>query len=313
MIERTRTDNQSSVREFFLMGFSDDHVTQCLHFVMFLLIYLAAMAGNLLIIIVVILNHQLHTPMYFFLLNLSLTDICYITATVPKSMAVSLTDNKIITFPGCIAQVFLVITSACSESFLLTIMAYDRYIAICHPLQYSLMLNWDVCNQMTVTSWVSSLLYSLLQTVITFQLNFCGPNIIGQFFCDIPQLQKISCTDIKVHQILIWIFALIVGSFCVGCIFSSYGYIISDVLKIPSLEGRYKAFSTCSPHLTVFSLFMTTAFFSYLRPKSLSFPIIDLLSAVAYTVLPPILNPIIYCLRNKDIQAAVWKIISKIK
>ncbi|XP_034278709.1 olfactory receptor 14A16-like [Pantherophis guttatus] len=313
MIERTRTGNQSSVREFLLMGFSDDHVTQCLHFVMFLFIYLVAMAGNLLIIIVVILNHQLHTPMYFFLVNLSLTDICYITTTVPKSMAVSLTDNKIITFPGCIAQVFLVITSACSEIFLLTIMAYDRYIAICHPLQYSLMLNWDTFNQMTVTSWISSLLYSSLQTVITFQLNFCGPNTIGQFFCDIPQLQKISCTDIKVNQILIWIFGLIVGSFCVGFIFASYGYIISAVLKIPSVEGRYKAFSTCSPHLTVFSLFMSTAFFSYLRPKSLSFPIIDLLSAVAYTVLPPILNPIIYCLRNKDIQAAVLKITLKIK
>ncbi|XP_015672583.1 olfactory receptor 14A16-like [Protobothrops mucrosquamatus] len=313
MIERTGTGNQSSVREFLLMGFSDDHDVQCLHFVMFLVIYLVAITGNLLIIVVVILNHQLHTPMYFFLINLSLTDICYITTTVPKSMAVSLTDNKLISFPGCVAQVFLVITSACSEIFLLTIMAYDRYIAICHPLQYSLMLNWDTFNQMTVTSWVSSLLYSSLQTVITFQLSFCGPNTIGQFFCDIPQLQKISCTDIKVNQILIWIFALIVGSFCIGFIFASYGYIISAVLKIPSVEGRYKAFSTCSPHLAVFSLFMSTAFFSYLRPKSLSFPTIDLLSAVSYTVLPPILNPIIYCLRNKDIQAAVWKIISKIK
>ncbi|KAM3823705.1 olfactory receptor 14A16-like [Vipera latastei] len=313
MIERTGTGNQSSVREFILMGFSDDHDVQCLHFVMFLVIYLVAITGNLLIIIVVILNHQLHTPMYFFLINLSVTDICYITTTVPKSMAVSLTDNKIITFPGCVAQVFLVITSACSEIFLLTIMAYDRYIAICHPLQYHLMLNWDSFNQMTVTSWVSSLLYSSLQTVVTFQLSFCGPNRIGQFFCDIPQLQKISCTDIKVNQILIWIFGLIVGSFCIGFIFASYSYIISAVLKIPSVEGRYKAFSTCSPHLAVFSLFMSTALFSYMRPKSLSFPTIDLLSAVSYTVLPPIMNPIIYCLRNKDIQAAVWKITSKIK
>ncbi|XP_025031352.1 olfactory receptor 14A16-like [Python bivittatus] len=204
--------NQSTVMEFLLMGFSDDHNVQLLHFVMFLFTYLVAFTGNVLIIFVVILNHHLHTPMYFFLVNLSLTDICYITTTVPKSMAVSLTNNKMITFPGCVAQVFLVITSVCSELSLLTIMAYDRvcselslltimaydrYVAICHPLQYSFILNWDTCNQMAVTSWVSCLLYTSLQTVMTFQLNFCGPNTIGQFFCNIPQLLKISCTDTK--------------------------------------------------------------------------------------------------------------------
>ncbi|KAM6448960.1 olfactory receptor 14A16-like [Liasis olivaceus] len=305
--------NQSTVMKFLLMGFSDDHDVQLLHFVMFLFTYLVAFTGNLLIIFVVILNHHLHTPMYFFLVNLSLTDICYITTTVPKSMAVSLTNNKIITFPGCVAQVFLVITSVCSELSLLTIMAYDRYVAICHPLQYSLILNWDSCNQMAVTSWISCLLYTSLQTVMTFQLKFCGPNTIGQYFCNIPQLLKISCTDTKVNQILIWVFGFIVPSFCIGFIFTSYGYIIAAVLKIPSAEGRYKAFSTCSPHLTVFSLFISSAFFSYMRPKSLSFPTLDLLSAVSYTVLPPVLNPIIYSFRNKDIQAAVWKLTSQIK
>ncbi|XP_063159053.1 olfactory receptor 14A16-like [Candoia aspera] len=313
MIEGTRMANKSTVREFHLMGFSDDHDVQCLHFVMFLFIYLLALTGNVLIMLVVILNHHLHTPMYFFLVNLSLTDICYITTTVPKSMAVSLTDNKIITFPGCVAQVFLIVTCTGSEVALLTFMAYDRYVAICHPLQYSLILNWDTCNQMAVSSWVSCLLYSSLQTVITFQLNLCGPNMIGQFFCDIPQLQKISCSDTKVNEILNWIFGLLVGSFCIGFIFASYGYIISAVLKIPSVEGRSKAFSTCSPHLTVFSLFISTALFSYMRPKSLSFPTIDLLSAVSYAVLPPVLNPIIYSLRNKDIQAALWTLVSKIK
>ncbi|KAM6451703.1 olfactory receptor 14A16-like [Liasis olivaceus] len=303
--------NQTTLMQFLLMGFSDDHDVQLLHFVMFLFLYLVALTGNLLIIFIVILNHHLHTPMYFFLVNLSLTDICYITTTVPKSMAVSLTGNKIITFPGCVAQVFLVITSAVSELSLLTLMAYDRYIAICHPLQYSLILNWDTCNQMAVTSWVSCLLNASLQTVITFRLNFCGSNTIGQFFCDIPQLLQISCTDTKVNHILIWIISCIVDSFSTGFIFASYGYIISAVLKISSVEGRYKAFSTCSPHLIVFSLFMSTALFSYMRPKSLSFPTLDLLSAVSYTVLPPVLNPIIYSLRNKDIQAAVWKLTSK--
>ncbi|XP_063159050.1 olfactory receptor 14A16-like [Candoia aspera] len=313
MSERTGMANQSTVMEFLLMGFSDTRDGQRLHFVMFLFIYLVALTGNWIIVSVVILNHHLHTPMHFFLVNLSLTDICYITTTVPKSMAISLTDSKIITFLGCVAQIFLIVTSAFSELSLLTIMAYDRYVAICHPLQYNLILNWNTCNQMVVTSWISCLLYSSLQTVITFQLNFCGPNMIGQFFCDIPQLQKISCSDTKVNEILIWIFGLLVGSFCIGFIFASYGYIISAVLKIPSVEGRSKAFSTCSPHLTVFSLFISAALFSYMRPKSLSFPTIDLFSAVLYTVMPPVLNPIIYSLRNKDIQAAVWKLTSTIK
>ncbi|KAM6448959.1 olfactory receptor 14A16-like [Liasis olivaceus] len=300
--------NQSIVTEFLLMGFFDDHDMQLLHFVMFLSIYLIALTGNLLIVIVVILNQHLHTPMYFFLVNLSLTDICYITATVPKSMAVSLTNNKVIIFSGCVAQVFLVVTCAVSEVALLTIMAYDRYIAICNPLQYSFILNWDTCNQMAAASWISSLVHASLQTVLTFQLNVCGPNMIEQFFCDIPQLHKISCTDAKVNQILAWIIASVVDTFSTGIIFASYGCIISAVLKIPSVAGRCKVFSTCIPHLTVFSLFITTALFSYMRPKSLSSPTIDVLSAVLYTVLPPTLNPIIYSLRNKDFQAAVWKL-----
>ncbi|XP_015745943.2 putative olfactory receptor 14L1 [Python bivittatus] len=301
--------NQSTGIEFLLMGFSDDPDAQLLYFVMFLSIYLIGLIGNLLIVIVVILNHHLHTPMYFFLVNLSLTDVCYITTTVPKSMAVSLTDNKVIRFSGCVAQVFLVMVFAGSEIALLTIMAYDRYVAICHPLQYNLILNWDTCNKMAAASWISSLVHASLQTVLTFQLNFCGPNMIDQFFCDIPQLLKISCTDAKVNQILIWILACIVDSLITGFVFASYGYIISAVLKVPSVEGRCKVFSTCSPHLTVFSVFIITALFSYVRPNSLSSPTIDLLSAVLYTVLPPTLNPIIYSLRNREIQAAVKRIV----
>uniref|UniRef100_A0A8C6XDJ2 Olfactory receptor n=1 Tax=Naja naja TaxID=35670 RepID=A0A8C6XDJ2_NAJNA len=303
--------NESIITEFLLMGFSDDHDIQILYFVMFLIIYLLALMGNVLLLVAVILNHHLHSPMYFFLVNLSFSDVCFISTMIPKAMAASLTNNRQISYAGCAAQVFSVFTFGGSELSLLTVMAYDRYVAICHPLQYTLMMNWDACLQMAAASWISNLIHALLQTILTFRLNFCKFNIIEQFFCDIPHLQKISY--IKINQILIWIFGLIVGSFCVGFIFASYGYIISAVLRIPSVEGRHKAFSTCSPHLTVFSLFMSTAFFSYLRPKSLSFPIIDLLSAVAYTVLPPILNPIIYCLRNKDIQGAVWKITSKIK
>ncbi|XP_061447900.1 olfactory receptor 14C36-like [Rhineura floridana] len=305
--------NQSTVTEFLLMGFSKNQDEQILYFVMFLCIYLIALVGNFLIIAAIALNHQLHAPMYFFLVNLSLTDIGYITTTIPKSMVASLTDNRLISFAGCAAQVFLIISFAGSEIALLTVMAYDRYIAICRPLQYRLIMNWDACTQMAAASWISTLIYSSVQTSANFKLDFCGTNIIGQYFCDIPQLQKISCSNTKVNQILLFVTAIPLDTFCVGLIFASYGNIFSAVLRIPSVQGRYKAFSTCTPHLTVFSLFMTTASFSYMRPKSLSTPTVDLISAVLYTVLPPVLNPIIYSFRNKDIQEAVWKIQKKIK
>ncbi|XP_061447903.1 olfactory receptor 14A16-like [Rhineura floridana] len=304
--------NQSTVTAFLLMGFSNDRDEQILYFVMFLCIYLIALVGNFLIIIAVALNPEFHTPMYFFLVNLSLTDIGYITVTIPKSMASSLTDNRLISFAGCVAQVFFFQAFAGSELALLTIMAYDRYVAICHPLQYQLIMNWNACTQMAAASWISTLIHASLQTSVTFTLDFCRSNIIGLYFCDIPQLIKISCTNTKVNQILIFVIAIPVDLFCVGIIFASYGYIFSAVMRIPSVQGRYKAFSTCTPHLTVFSLFVTTAWFSYLRPKTLSSPIVDLVSAVLYTVLQPVLNPIIYSLRNKDIQEAVWKIPKKI-
>nr|XP_034958807.1 olfactory receptor 14A16-like [Zootoca vivipara] len=300
--------NKSTVTEFLLMGFSSDREGELFYPVIFLSIYLIALVGNFLIIIAVALNHKLHTPMYFFLVNLSLSDICYISTTIPKSIAASLSDDKRISFAGCVTQVFLVFTFAGSELVLLTIMAYDRYVAICHPLQYELIMNWDACIQMAAVSWISNPIHSSLHTIITFRLDFCGSNIIGQYFCDIPQLLKISCTDTKLNQILIFAFAIILNLFCGGFIFVSYGYIFSAVLRIPSVQGRYKAFSTCIPHLTVFSLFIITAVFSYMRPEELSSTMMDLLSAVLYNVLPPLLNPIIYSFRNKDIQEAVLKI-----
>ncbi|XP_034957497.2 olfactory receptor 14A16-like [Zootoca vivipara] len=305
--------NQSTVTEFILMGFSSDPEEQFLYFVIFLSIYLIALVGNFLITVAVALNHKLHTPMYFFLVNLSLSDICYISTTIPKSIAASLSDDKRISFAGCVAQVFLVVTFGGSELALLTIMAYDRYVAICHPLQYELIMNWDACIQMAAASWISNLIHSSFHTITTFRLHFCGSNIIGQYFCDIPQLLKISCTDTKLNQILIFAFGITLASFGGGFIFVSYGYIFSAVLRIPSVQGRYKAFSTCIPHLTVFSLFISTDLFSYMSPKAFSSTTMDLLSAVLYTVLPPLLNPIIYSFRNKDIQEAVLKIPKRIR
>ncbi|XP_053120440.1 olfactory receptor 14A16-like [Hemicordylus capensis] len=305
--------NQSSVTEFLLVGFSSDRDIQILHFVMFLSIYLLALIGNSLIITVVALNQNLHTPMYFFLANLSLSDVCYISTTVPKSMATSLTNNKLIPFSGCVAQVFLVVTFVSLEFVLLTVMAYDRYVAICHPLRYRLIMTWDACIQMAAASWFGSLIHAVLQTSITFRLNFCRSNIIEQFFCDIPQVQKISCTDTQANVVLIFVLGFILDSFFFVFIFVSYGYILSFVMKIPSVQGRCKAFSTCIPHLTVFSLFIIPGVFSYMRPKALSTPMMDLVSAVLYTILLPLMNPIIYSLRNKDIKVALLKLPKKLQ
>nr|XP_008114752.1 PREDICTED: olfactory receptor 14A16 [Anolis carolinensis] len=305
--------NRTSVTEFLLMEFSDDYGMQILHYVMFLFVYIIAVVGNLIILLAVVLNNNLQTPMYFFLANLSLSDICFISTTVPKSIATSVANNRLISFAGCVAQVFLVITFTGSESTLLTIMAYDRYVAICKPLQYNIIMNRAVCIQMAAASWIFNLVHAALHTSMTFLLNFCGSNFIQQYFCDIPQLQKISCTDTRTHQILIFALGMILDSSIGGSIFVSYGYILSAVLRIPTAQGRYKAFSTCTPHLLVFTLFMVTAVFSYMRPKSLSSPTVDLISAVLYTVLPPVLNPIIYSLRNKDIQEAMKKMPKQIK
>ncbi|XP_060111056.1 olfactory receptor 14A16-like [Heteronotia binoei] len=312
MAVKNQLANQSSVEVFLLMTFSDDRDMQILHFVIFLSTYFLAVIGNSLIVIAVALNHHLHTPMYFFLVNLSLIDTCVISTTVPKSMAISLTNNKHISFSGCVSQIFFVVMFVTAELAILTVMAYDRYVAICHPLQYRLIMNWDACAQMAAATWISSAMHAVLETAVTFRLSFCGLNVIEQFFCDIPQLQKISCTDTKVNERIL-ILGLIMDSFMFVFIFVSYGYIFSTVLKIPSVQGRHKAFSTCTPHLAVFSLFIITAVFSYMRPKALSSPTLDLISAVVYTVLPPLLNPIIYSLRNKDIQKGMWKIPLQIK
>ncbi|KAM6448961.1 olfactory receptor 14A16-like [Liasis olivaceus] len=303
--------NQSTVTDFLLMAFSDDRDIQILSFVMFLVIYLLALIGNFLLVVAVILNHHLHAPMYFFLVNLSFSDVCFISTMIPKAMATSLTNNKVISFVGCAAQVFSVFTFGGSELALLTIMAYDRYVAICHPLQYTLMMNWDACLQMATASWVSNLIHALLHTTLTFRLNFCKLHIVEQFFCDVPHLQKISCSDTRISQFLIWVIGITVDLFCSGFIFVSYGYIFSAVLKIPSVQGRYKAFSTCTPHLIVFSLFLSSGMFAYMRPQTLSFHTLDLFSTVLYTVLPPLLNPLIYSFRNKDIQEAVWRMLKK--
>nr|XP_056720419.1 olfactory receptor 14C36-like [Euleptes europaea] len=299
--------NQTTVTEFVLLGFANLRELQILHFAVFLSIYLVALVGNVLLVTAVVQNHHLHSPMYFFLVNLSIVDACYISTTVPKSMANSLMGSKHISVPGCVTQVFLVIMFASAELFLLTAMAYDRYAAICHPLRYQLIMNWTLCFQMAAVCWVTAVIIAAVATGNTFALRFCQSNLIEQYFCDVPQLLKISCTDTSTAQSFVFASTLSLGSFCFTFIFVSYGYIFSAVFKIQSGHGRQKVLSTCTPHLTVFCLFFFTASFSYVRPKALSSPTVDLLAAVLYTVLPPIMNPIIYSMRNKDIQLALGR------
>ncbi|XP_039357772.1 olfactory receptor 14A16-like [Mauremys reevesii] len=304
--------NQTIVTEFLLLGFSDMQEEQILHFLVFLVIYLAAMVGNLLLITVIALDQSLHTPMYFFLGNLSFLDLCYISVTVPKSMADSLTNNRLISFSGCVTQVFLVVTFAGAELVFLTVMAYDRYIAICRPLHYKVIMNRGACAQMAVSSWISSMICSVLQTANTFRLHFCRSNVIAQFFCDIPQLLKISCSDTHANVIVLIVLVSLGDVVCFLLIIVSYIHIFSTVLRIPSEQGRYKVFSTCIPHLVVFCLFISTASFTYMRPRSMSSTSLDLMAAVLYCVVPPLMNPIIYSLRNKEIKASLWKMIGRL-
>ncbi|KAM9593280.1 olfactory receptor 14A16-like [Morphnus guianensis] len=302
--------NSSSITEFLLLAFADTRELQLLHFWVFLGIYLAALLGNSLIITAVACDHRLHTPMNFFLLNLSLLDLDSISTTVPKAMANSLWDNRAISYAGCASQLFLFVSLMSAEYFLLTVMAYDRYVAICKPLHYGTLLGSRACVHMAAAAWGSGFLNSLLHTANTFSVPLCQGNAVDQFFCEIPQILKLACSDAYLREVGV----LVVGvCFVFGCfdfIVLSYVQIFRAVLRIPSEQGQHKAFSTCIPHLAVVSLFVSTGMFAYLKPPSISSPSLDLLVAVLYSVVPPALNPLIYSMRNHEIKDALRKLIT---
>ncbi|XP_074428078.1 olfactory receptor 14J1-like [Larus michahellis] len=300
--------NSSSITQFLLLAFADTRELQLLHFGLFLGIYLAALLGNGLIITTIACDHRLHTPMYFFLLNLSILDLGSISTTVPKSMANSLWDTRAISYAVCIAQVFLFAFLVGAEFSLLTVMSYDRYVAICKPLHYGTLLGSRACVHMAAAAWGSGFLYALLHTANTFSLPLCQSNALDQFFCEIPQILKLSCADSYLREV-----GLLVVSFCLvfGCfvfIVLSYVQIFRAVLRIPSEQGRHKAFSTCLPHLSVVSLFVSTAMFAYLKPLSISSPVLDLAFSVLYSVVPPAVNPLVYSMRNQELKDALWKL-----
>lgn len=303
--------NQTSVDEFILFGLSDNTTVQVFLFLVFLSIYLITLVGNMLIMVVIRTDLQLHTPMYFFLSNLSFLDICYSTVTVPKMLENFLATKKIISLIGCIAQIFFFIFMVGTEIFLLSAMAYDRYVAICNPLRYSMVISHRVCVQMVVGAWVSGFLDSLVNTIFLIDLHFCGPHYINHFSCELPLLLQMSCTSTFANEMVILTFSMTLGFAALLLIVASYVHIIGTILKISSSEGRQKAFSTCASHLTVVLLFCGTAFIRYMRPASGYSNTLDKLISVQYSILTPMLNPIIYSLKNKEVKTALRKLIRK--
>ncbi|POI18496.1 hypothetical protein CIB84_017759 [Bambusicola thoracicus] len=300
--------NSSSISEFLLLALADTRQLQLLHFWLLLGIYLAALLGNGLIIIGIVCDHCLHTPMHFFLLNLALLNLGCISTTLPKATANALWDTRDISYAGCAAQAFFFVFFS-AEYFLLTVMSYDRYVAICKPLHYGTVLGSRACGTMAAAAWGIGFLNAQLHTANTFSLPLCQGNAVDQFFCEIPQILKLSCSKSYLREIGLIVINALVFFGCFVFILFSYVQIFRVVLRMPSEQGRHKAFSTCLPHLAVVSLFLSTVVFAHLKPFSISSPSLDLVVAVLYSVVPPTLNPITYSMRNKEIKHALSKVL----
>ncbi|XP_026575004.1 olfactory receptor 14A16-like [Pseudonaja textilis] len=294
-------ENQTTMHYFLLLEFSKNQDLQLLHFFIFFMLYLATVTTNLLIISAIAFDHRLHSPMYFFLMNLALQDIGIVSVIVPKSMINSLMGSRHISYSGCAAQIFFFLFLGASDFSLLTVMAYDRYVAICYPLHYGRVMNWKACIVIILLVWVTGILYGTLHTTGTFSILFCS-NVVNQFFCDIPQLLKLSCSGINLFEVGILVASFIVGFGCFTFIIVSYAVIFKAVLRIPSEKGRQKALSTCIPHLLVVSMLLLSGCFAYLRRSSKTPSYLDFGLTVLYALLPPLFNPIIYSMRNKNIK-----------
>ncbi|XP_053781132.1 olfactory receptor 2D3 [Desmodus rotundus] len=301
-------ENQTFVAEFIFLGLSRDLQTQILLFILFLIIYLLTVLGNLLIIILTFMDSRLHTPMYLFLRNLSFADLCFSTSIVPQVLVHFLVNRKTISFGGCVAQIFVFLLVGCTECALLAVMSYDRYVAVCKPLHYSTVMTQQVCLQLALASWASGTIVSLVDTTFTFQLPYRGQNIINHYFCEPPALLKVASADTYSTEMGIFAMGVVMLLAPVSLILVSYCHIISTVIQMQSGEGRLKAFSTCGSHLVVVILFYGSGIFSYMRPNSKTTKERDKMISVFYSVVTPMLNPMIYSLRNKDVKGALRKL-----
>ncbi|XP_054832423.1 olfactory receptor 2D2-like [Eublepharis macularius] len=304
-------ENQSSVSEFVLLGFSSQPQMQLILFVVFLLLYLLTLVGNGLIITLIMTDSRLHTPMYFLLANLSFLDISYTTTTVPQMLIHLLSKRKTISYARCAAQMYIFLSLGITECVLYAVMAYDRYVAICHPLRYTIIMSRASCIKLASGSWTCGFLFAMMHTGFTMRLPYCGPNKINHFFCEVPAILKLACADTQVNEVVDFVLGVILLMTPLSLIVVSYGFIFVAVLKIRSTEGKFKAFSTCSSHITVVTLFYSAAMFMYMRPASSYKPERDKKFSLFYNVVSALLNPCIYSLRNKDVKAALVKLIGK--
>ncbi|NP_001000980.1 olfactory receptor Olr1366 isoform X1 [Rattus norvegicus] len=302
--------NQSSVSEFLLLGLSrQPQQQQQLLFLLFLTMYLATVLGNLLIILAISTDSHLHTPMYFFLSNLSFVDVCFSSTTVPKVLVNHILGSQVITFSGCLTQLYFFCVFADMDNFLLAVMAYDRFVAICHPLQYTTKMTHQLCALLVMGSWVVANLNCLLHILLMAPLSFCADNIIPHFFCDATPLLKLSCSDTHLNELMILTEGAVIIVTPFVCILISYIHITCAVLRVSSPRGGWKAFSTCGSHLAVVCLFYGTIIAEYFSSSSPHSAGRDMAGAMMYTVVTPMLNPFIYSLRNRDIKGILRKVL----
>ncbi|XP_078524971.1 olfactory receptor 5AR1-like [Lissotriton helveticus] len=302
-------NNGSTVTDFVLLGFSDLPQLRLVLLVAFSIIYLISAAGNLLMISLIIVDRHLHTPMYFFLCHLSFVDLSLTTTTVPRLIRDTLESRKIISFNECLTQVFCFVSFVCVECFLLAVMAFDRFVAVCNPLRYTTVMNQKVCIVLVTTLWTLALSYSLMHVVLILRLSFCSSNKINHFVCDTVPLFKLSCSDTSMNQLVIFTVGSLIVMVPFLIVVFSYARIVFAIFKISSADGRRKTFSTCSSHLTVVTLYFGTIMFMYFRPSSSYSLTKDRVASVMYTVLAPTVNPFIYSLRNNDVIRSLKKII----
>ncbi|NXN62662.1 OR5V1 protein, partial [Rynchops niger] len=305
--------NQTSGIDFVLLGLTRDPLLQRLLFTVFLIIYLIILLGNIVIMMVIRTDLHLHSPMYFFLFHLAVADICYATTVVPKMLVNLLVKGSItIAANACLTQMFFIFLSAGSEVFMLSVMAYDRYVAICNPLKYQDAMSKHFCYQLVGSAWAMGLLYSVLNTIPVLNIQFCGHTEIKHFSCELPPLLSAACSGTFLIKLILLFSAVIFGCSSFLLTLISYIYIIATILKIQSAEGRHKAFSTCSSHFIAVGLLYVTALFQYTKPKSVSSVILDQVLSTQYSILTPMLNPILYSLRNKDMKTALGRILKKL-